>query len=419
MGTIKDLSCVECKKTYPPRKGLYTCPACGPAGILDVSYDLEAAGRALTKEALQSRSRDQWRYMEVLPVRQTRFIQPIQVGWTPLMPARRLGQGLGLSHLFLKDDGRNPTGSFKDRASAVGVVRALEEGAEAIACSSTGNAASSLAGFAASAGIPAYIFVPRTAPVAKVTQLLVYGANVFLVDDTYDEAYRLCEEAVSEYGWYNRNCAVNPFLMEGKKTAGYEIWEQMGYEAPEVIVMAVGDGCSIAAVGKAFLELRVMGLISRLPRMIGVQAEGSSPMAKAFHKGTRPFDEVPDTVADSIAVGRPRNWRKATHVVRESGGTFISVTDDEILGAIPKTARMTGIFAEPAGATAAAGLSKFVAEGQVRKEDRVVVVVTGNGLKDIGSAQKVAGGAPLIRARMEDVRAALGGGPSPRPGRQE
>lgn len=404
---IRHLECVECGTRYQPRTGLYTCSACGIRGILDVVYDYERAAPELTRDSLAANGETSlWRYLPLLPVESRRHIQPLQVGWTPLYRADRLAGLLELERLYVKDDGRNPTGSFKDRASAVGVVRALEEGATVIAASSTGNAASSLAGFAASAGIRTFIFVPEAAPEAKLTQLLVYGANVIQVEGTYDEAYYLCEDAVARWGWYNRNCAVNPYLIEGKKTVAFEIAEQLGWQVPDWVVMAVGDGCSLAGAGKGFRELLQLGLIDRVPRLLGVQAEGSAPLADAFERGDERIDGlIPDTLADSIAVGKPRNGAKLLRQVRSSGGLLLRVSDAETLEAMMLLARQTGVFAEPAGTAAMAGLVKARQAGIIDGAESVVVVATGNGLKDVKSARQVAGTAWRLPPKMADLAA--------------
>jgi threonine synthase len=290
--------------------------------------------------------------------------------------------------LCLKDDGRNPTGSLKDRASSVAVVRALSKRSSIVACASTGNAASSLAGMAAALGLRSVIFVPQRAPEPKVTQLLIFGATVFRVQGGYDDAFRLSQHACERWGWYDRNCAINPYLMEGKKTVGFEIAEQLGWQVPEWIALSVGDGCTIAGAWKAFRELKLLGLIERTPRMLGVQAAGAAPVTEAFRSGAALRPVVPDTIADSIAVGVPRNWQKAVMAIRESNGAMINVSDDEILDAVCYTGRLSGIFAEPAAATAVAGLKRAVGEGIVPKHSSALAVITGSGLKDIRAAQK-------------------------------
>ena len=322
MKKIINLKCVKCGREYAPGDVQYTCPACGIDGILDVVLDYTAIKKQLTHAYLRKdKRRSMWRYLPAIPLENKDGIQPLQVGWTPLYETEKFREETGLESVFIKDDSRNPTASLKDRASAVGVAKAVELARDVMCAASTGNAASSLSGFAASAGIPTYIFVPKTAPEAKVTQLLIYGSNVFLVDGTYDEAVELCFKAADEFGWYNRSCAINPYLVEGKKTVAYELAEQLGWNVPDIVVVAVGDGCSIAGVWKGFLECYKLGLTDRLPKLVGVQAACANPVTRAFDKNTYTFDYVrPETLADSISVGIPRNGIKALNAIRESGG---------------------------------------------------------------------------------------------------
>ncbi len=303
----------------------------------------------------------------------------------------RLAQAIGISKLFLKDDGRNPTNSFKDRASSVGVMKAQEFGFTTIACASTGNAASSLAGMSASVGLRSFIFVPQRAPEPKVTQLLIFGATVIRVKGTYEQAFDLCREACEKFGWYNRNSGMNPFLVEGKKTAGLEIGEQFGFAIPDWVVVSVGDGCTIGGIGKGLDEMKRLGFINRVPRLLGVQAEGSKPLMDAFFSGKDLVPSQPDTIADSIAVGTPRNWRRAIQQIKISNGTMIAVSDEEILEAMRLTARLGGVFGEPAGVAGIAGLKKAIAQGITKPDESAVAVITGNGLKDIASAKKAVG----------------------------
>lgn len=387
MGFVLGLRCVLCQRMYTGRQ-YYTCPRCGIEGILDVQYDYPLIGRRLTRRVLSGRrDESQWRYRELLPIRADAVLPLLSVGWTPLTPAPALARHVGIRQLFLKDDGRNATGSLKDRASALGVVKARERRQKIIACASTGNAASSCAGMAASMGLRSVIFVPERAPEPKVTQLLVFGATVLRVRGSYEQAFRLSQQACEKWGWYNRNCAINPYLVEGKKTAGLEIAEQLAWQPPDWVAVSVGDGCTVAGVGKAFRELKILGLIERTPRILGVQAAGTAPVTAAFLSGEplRPIE--PRTIADSIAVGVPRNWRKAVMAVRESGGAMINVSDEEILDAMRYTGRLSGIFAEPAAATAVAGLRRAVADGIIGRRGRAVALITGSGLKDIRSAR--------------------------------
>src|SRR5579859_3591127 len=379
MEFVQALRCVFCGRMYPARE-IYTCSRCGISGILDVIFDYRAIKGRLTRRALARRAEHgQWRYRELLPIRPNCTTPELSVGGTPLTLAPTLARHIGLRQLFLKDDGRNATGSLKDRASAVGVVKARERRQNIIACASTGNAASSCAGMAASMGIKSVIFVPQRAPEPKVTQLLVFGATVVRVRGSYEDAFQLCQQSCEKWGWYNRNCAINPYLVEGKKTVGLEIAEQLEWAPTDWVAVSVGDGCTVAGVWKAFRELKELGLIERTPRILGVQAQGAAPVTAAFWSGGTLQPVEPRTIADSIAVGVPRNWKKAVDAVRESGGTMLTVSDDDILDAMRYTGRLTGIFAEPAAATAVAGLRRAAAEGIVGKRASAVAVITGNG----------------------------------------
>ena len=387
MNFVTGLKCVFCGTVYSTRVA-YTCPRCGIAGILDVEFDYAAIGRRLTRRRLAGRfDQSHWRYRELLPIGADAALPALAVGWTPLTPAAALARHLGVRTLWLKDDGRNATGSLKDRASSVGVVKAREKRRKIIACASTGNAASSCAGMAASMGMRSVIFLPERAPEPKVTQLLIFGATVFRVRGSYEQAFQLCQQACERWGWYNRNSGINPYLVEGKKTVGLEIGEQLGWQPPDWVAVSVGDGCTIAGVWKAFREMKTLGLTERTPRMLGVQAEGAAPITTAFRTGEAMRPMEPHTLADSIAVGVPRNWKKAVLAVAESGGAMINVSDEEILEAMRYTGRLTGIFAEPAAATAVAGLRRAVAEGTVGRRASVVAIITGNGLKDVQSAR--------------------------------
>jgi len=297
MTLVTGLRCVVCGHEAPAPASAATCPRCDdPFATLEVVYDLDAAARTLTAEALHSRPRNHWRYGELLPVEPDAGALAWPVGWTPITEAPRLadwvgldaGAGAGPGRLRLKDDGRNPTSSLKDRASSVGVVHALASGAERVACASTGNAASSLAGYAAMAGLPVTIFLPASAPEPKLAQMLVYGADVRRVRGTYAQAYDLCNEECEANGWYNRNCAINPYLVEGKKTCGLEIGEQTAGDPPAWVAVSVGDGCTIAGIGRGLREMVALGLLARMPRLLGVQAEGTQPVLQAFENGELP-----------------------------------------------------------------------------------------------------------------------------------
>jgi len=414
--------CSLCKAEYLPGQVTYTCPKDG--GNLDVVLDYDALRQKFQPEDLTCRCEDSlWRYLPLLPVPDPGGEgTPLRAaGWTPVFSLSRLAGKLGLRHLWLKDESRNPTASFKDRASAVVVARAREIGAEIIVTASTGNAGAALAGMSAAIGQKAVIFAPKSAPPAKVAQLLVYGARVLLVDGSYDEAFDLTIKAAEEFGWYCRNTGYNPFTAEGKKTAAFEIWEWWIAEhrewhtqgdprdqhPPLTVFVSVGDGNIISGIYKGFKDLLELGWINRLPRLIGVQAEGSAAIANAFHAGTERITPVSaNTLADSISVDLPRDGVRAVRAARQTGGTYTTVSDQEILAAIAELGKL-GIFAEPAGATAYAGLVKAVEQGNVSAEDPILVLNTGFGLKDVRAAMQAVTEAPIIEPTLEAVKRLL------------
>jgi threonine synthase len=379
-------------RTFRPDEIDYVDPEFGPNGIVDVTYDYDVIKGNISRESLR-RNEDYsiWRYKPLLPVKPDAEVPPLQVGWTPLHYAPRLAARLGLRHVWVKDDGRNPTASFKDRASAIAVVKGRERGAEIITTASTGNAAAALSGLCASMGQANVIFVPEKAPPAKVAQLLAFGSIVMLVRGTYDDAFELCLQAADTYGWYNRNTGFNPYMTEGKKTASLEICEQLKWQAPDRIFVSVGDGCIIGGLHKGLKDLLTLGWIDHMPKLMGVQAAGSNYLTEAWEKGENVLTKSPidaHTLADSISAGLPRDRLKAMAAVVETGGAYITVSDEEILAAIPALARGSGVFAEPAGAAAYAGLVKAVEQDLVEADERIVIVNTGSGLKDVAGAMK-------------------------------
>ncbi len=405
MKHVKYGKCVRCGRTYEATPDLTVC-ACG--GILDITYDYDFIKARLTKETLANRAeRSMWRYRELLPIEEDTAPTPLRVGWSPLYEEPRLAEALGLGRLFVKDDGQNPTASLKDRASAMAVAKAREAGAGVIACSSTGNAASSLAGNAAAAGLSTYIFVPSRAPKGKVAQLMTFGATVISVQGSYEETFELSKQAIDKWGWYNRNAAINPYLSEGKKTVALEIMEQLNWEVPDYIAISVGDGCTIAGLWKGLKDLYAIGFIDRLPRLISAQAAGCCPLNRAIETDTpwEPMEE--NTLADSIAVGVPRNADKALMAIRESNGLTVNVTDQEIMAAQQLLGRTCGVFGEPAGVTGTAGVKKLCEAGKLGKNDTVVSVVTGNGLKDVANAIAACGEPIAIPGDMDRLLAAF------------
>ncbi|MBN2392194.1 MAG: threonine synthase [Anaerolineae bacterium] len=415
MDHVLGLKCTICDAEYAVDDVSYVCPKHGDDGILDVMYDYAAIQARFSPAQLAQTPIDAgiWRYKPLLPVAPDAPVPPLRVGWTPLYAALRLAEPLGLRHVWVKDDGVNPTASFKDRASAVAVVKAQEAGAQIVTTASTGNAAAALAGLAASAGLQAVIFVPKTAPPAKIAQHLIYGARVLLVDGTYDDAFELTLKVAKEFGWYNRNTAYNPYMSEGKKTAAYEICEQLAWRAPDRIFVPVGDGCIIGGIHKGLKDLLALGWIDAMPKIMGIQAAGSSALVDAWERGLQGWEMTPqpaDTIADSISAGLPRDRNKALAAVRETEGAYLRVSDEEILAAIPTIARATGVFSEPAAAAAYAGLAKAVEKGMIDPDERIIVLLTGSGLKDIGSAMKTVAPPPIVAPNLDAVRAMMGNG---------
>ena len=389
---LTGLRCTVCGASYSPEPGRYVCDDCGEAGTLDARYDYASVSRSLSPPTLaKNGDRSMWRFRPLMPVEAGTPVSRLGVGGTPLIEAERLARRWDVGRLWIKDEGRQPTASLKDRASAVALARAAQEGAETVTAASTGNAAAALAGLAAGTGQTAVIFVPETAPEAKVAQLLAYGAFVMLVEGTYDDAIRLCQEAVGRFGWYNRNTGINPYVGEGKKTVALEIAEQLGWEAPDAVFVSVGDGSIIGGVHKGFKDARELGWIDRMPRIYGVQAAGSSYMAEAWRKGEDVVTKPPvsaDTAADSISADLPRDRVKAMAAVVDTGGGWVVVDDEDILAMIPTVSADSGVFPEPAAAAAFAGLAAAAGGSQagvpeVGPDDRVVVISTGSGLKDI------------------------------------
>jgi threonine synthase len=411
MKHIKNLKCIICGSEYRPEEVQYICPRHGNEGILDVQLDYDAVAESLSRKDLErTHEPTLWRYKPLLPIKPDSPLPPLMVGWTPLYPAPRLATILGVQHLWIKDDTRQPTGSLKDRASIIAIVKSQETEARVITTASTGNAAAALSGLCASVNQPNVIFVPTSAPEAKVAQLLVFGSTVLLVEGTYDDAFDLCVEAAQEFGWYNRNTAYNPYMTEGKKTVVYEICEQLEWQSPDVIFIPVGDGCIIGGVHKGLKDLMALGWIAKIPRLFGVQASGSSSLYEAWKNNIPPTEMEPiraNTIADSIAAGLPRDRIKAMRAVRETNGAFVVVSDEEILMAIPALARGSGVFAEPAGAASLAGAVKAISMGLVTPDERIVILVTGSGLKDIQAALRAVGKPKCIQPNLKAVRTAL------------
>ena len=392
MKRIQGYRCTVCGKEYPFGPELMTCPACGETGILDIVYDYREIKKDFSRASLAVNcDNSMWRYRALMPIEGHGLDRFLRIGWTPLYASQRLGEQLGVKKLYIKDDGLNPTGSLKDRASGVAVAKAIELGCDTIACSSTGNAASSCAGNAARMGLKSVIFVPERAPMGKVAQLLIFGANVISVKGDYRQTFELSRDAIDKWGFYNRNAGINPVMTEGKKTVALEIAEQCNWQPTDWVAVSVGDGCTIGGVYNGFYDLLQLGMIERIPKILGVQSTGCCPFVDAAREGRalRPAEE--NTLADSIAVGVPRNPVKARRAVSGSNGAWIAVSDEDILDAMRLLGRAEGVFGEPAGVTATAGVKAAVASGVIGADETVTVVSTGSGLKDVKNAMLAAG----------------------------
>jgi threonine synthase len=404
MAYVHSLRCRECGRTYDvaPR---YACEWC--FGPLEVLYDEEAVRRAVTRESIAAGPPTIWRYAGLLPVDEAPNSLP--VGCTPLVRADRLAAELGLGELWVKDDTRNPTNSFKDRVVAVAVAKALEFGLKTIACASTGNLANAVASAAARAGLPSYVFIPADLEPAKIVTSAVYGTNLVAVDGTYDDVNRLCGELAGEHPWAFVNVNVRPFYAEGSRTLAFETAEQLGWQAPDHVVVPVGSGSLLTKVDRGFGELVRAGLIEETPvRISGAQATGCSPVATAFEEGSdtiRP--QKPDTIAKSLAIGDPADGYYALDTVRRTGGALAAVTDDEVRAGIRLLARTEGIFGETAAGVTIATLRRLAADGVVRPDERVVAYVTGHGLKTLDAVRDEVGPTATIEPTLDAFRAAF------------
>lgn len=404
--------CIECGARFNEQEVRYVCPVCAraqqPGGVTRgvLAVEIETLPGAWPEVPLGSPEF----LAAFLPVTSESSFPAFAVGATPLLPVPRLRESLGMPGLWVKDDARNASGSTKDRASQLVVAKAIEYGCDTIVCASTGNAATALSCLAAAAGLEAIVFVPASAPRAKLVQMASYGARLVPIAGSYDDAFELSLQASARWGWYNRNTAYNPFTIEGKKTAALEIARQLAPETPDVVVVPTGDGVIVSGVARGFADLHRAGLIDKMPRLIAVQPEGSAAIARALGAGAAgitPIEHVA-SVADSLVVGTPRNAIMALALIRASGGTGVIVGDEAILAAIGSLARVTGVFAEPAAAAALAGLEQALAEGLIGRDERVVLLVTGSGLKDVASAARSVSIPAPVACSLDAVPAVLG-----------
>ncbi|MEA2066628.1 MAG: threonine synthase [Thermotogota bacterium] len=404
------LRCISCGREFSKEEVEYTCPVCGDRkGTLEVLYDYEFLSKRIDKSIFRKYSNEGiWQFKDILPVSKDTTFPALEVGNTPTYFDKDIAKQFNLNSFSVKDDGRNPSASYKDRASAVAVVKAKEKNYDTIFCASTGNAASSLACFSAVSNLKCIIFVPATSPEAKLAQMQVYGANVIAIDGSYDIAFDISMKVGLTNGWYCRNSAINPYLLEGKKTGALELAVQYSWKLPDYVFVSVGDGTVYSSFCKGFYDLKQLGLIEKSPIVIGVQAEKISPITDTFQKGEpfEPIDVEGNTVADSIGVGKPRDVIKAIKYAKRFNGNFVKVTDEEILDAVAQLARKTGVFAEPAGAASFAGFKKYAGLNSLEGKN-VSIIVTGNGLKDLKSAMKKVGSVKIYPADEKVIREAF------------
>jgi len=420
MGYVKGLKCRECSRPYPD-KPLHVCEFC--FGPLEVDYDYAAIGRALDHRSIEAGPPNIWRYRALLPVDGEPTVGR-NCGFTPLVRARNLGKALGLTQLYVKNDTVNhPTLSFKDRVVAVAVIKALEFGFSVVACASTGNLANSVAAHAAEGGLTSFVFIPSDLEQGKVLGTSIYAPNVVAVDGTYDEVNRLCSEVADKYGWAFVNINIRPYYAEGSKTFGYEIAEQLGWRAPDHIIVPAAGGSLITKVWKGLKEFYNLGLLPAVPtRMHVAQAAGCGPIVNSVKAGSeiiRPVKQ-PRTIAKSLAIGNPADGYYAFKAVKDSGGTGEHATDEEIVEAMKLLAATEGIFSETAGGVTVAATRKLVEQGAIGRDEVTVISVTGHGLK---TQEAVAGALPIpihIKPTLTSFDAALaqnppvGGGSGPR-----
>ena len=398
---VTGLRCRECGLPYP-EEPLHVCDTC--FGPLEVVYDYDAIRAVLSRELIESRPRNLWRYAELLPVRGEPRIG-LHSGFTPLVRADRLAAALGVEELWVKDDSVNhPTFSYKDRVVSVAVSKAIEFGFDTVSCASTGNLANSVSAHAARAGLNCYVFIPDDLEQGKVIGSGIYGPKVVAIRGNYDDVNRLCSEIADKYGWAFVNVNIRPYYTEGAKTYGFEIAEQLGWKLPRHIVVPTAGGTILPKVAKAFQELQDLGLVEPQPfKIYSAQAAGCAPVIEALHRGTELIRPVkPNTIAKSIAIGNPADGFYVLKAVKESGGWGESVTDEEIVDGIRLLARTEGIFTEPAGGTTVAVTRKLVETGRIPRHESIVISVTGNGYKTL---EAVADGVEKpygINARLQE-----------------
>jgi threonine synthase len=401
--------CINCKTQYNIDEIIYFCPKCGD--ILEIKFDMKELAETLKTSDWKTKPLSVWRYRNFMPIHEATHVVTLNEGGTGLHRSKRLGDELGLNELYIKNEGENPTGSFKDRGMTVGVTKAVELGARHVICASTGNTSAALAAYAARAGIKCTVLIPSgKIAYGKLAQAMIHGAKVLQVRGNFDQALEFVLKLAEKHKSIYLLNSINPFRIEGQKSLGYEICEQLNNEAPDRIIIPVGNAGNISAVWKGMIELHELGYIKKLPKMTGIQASGSAPIVQAIKTRSDKIIPIehPETVATAIRIGAPVSWRKAVNAIRESHGTAETVTDDEILDAQKMLARVEGIFVEPASASSIAGLKKLVRNGIIDRDERVVCITTGHGLKDPDTAIKQCEKPVEVDAKMSAIEKELG-----------
>ena len=401
--------CINCGSKYAVDEIVYFCKKCGD--LLEIKYDYDVLTRALEKSEWEKAPLSVWRYKDFMPINDFSKIVSLNEGGTGLHPCPRLGKQLGVRRLYVKNEGENPTGSFKDRGMTVGVTKAVELGVKSVICASTGNTSASLAAYAAKAGLQCTVLIPSgKIAYGKLAQAMIYGAQVLQVRGNFDQALDIVLKLSETHRSIYLLNSINPFRIEGQKSLAYEICDQLSQESPDRVIVPVGNAGNISAIWKGFTEFHTLGFIGQLPKMTGIQAVGAAPIARAIKNGSDKIVPVwkPETIATAIRIGAPVSWKKAVNAIRNSHGTAETVTDTEILDAQKMLAQLEGLFVEPASASSIAGLKKLIANGEVDKDECIVCVVTGHGLKDPDVAVKVSEKPLEVDAEMEAIEHALG-----------
>lgn len=408
------LACVNCGREFEPCEPIYLCPQCGMRevdgictfiGLLQVSYDMKAVSARLNRHVLESRRPGLWKYLELLPVHDERMIVTLGEGGTPLIKSDSLAEELGLANLYLKNEILTPTGCFKDRENSIAVTKAKELGFNVVACASTGSLAASLASYSRRGKMQSFVFVPASTPPAKTIHMTMCGANVIAVKSIYEIALKLQIEACEQYRWYNCSSGMNPFRIEGDKTIAFEIIEDLDWQAPEWVFVPTGGGGNLSGEWKGFNEFYQLGLISSLPRMVAVQMRAGASLTDAFLKAKEAVEPIPigNSIGEALLSAYADYGSIALNSLRDSDGKALLVTDDEVLEAQKLLAMTEGIFAEPSSAAVIAGLKKMATNHEIGKGEKVVCLITGNGLKDLSTATKIVDKPSVIRPSIEEL----------------